>query len=539
MVSNMLFKRGNIGELFTSVRNDLASECTDVTLVCSDGKRLESQSRLLNFLSPLLRSISVESSQLLLLPDFSSRTVAGVVDLLKRKEGEEMIKLTRQQIDLLSCLGVQLTNIEEVVSGSESGQLGTLVCDLCDKKVMNAMEHMLEHSQEVGHLSPSEVDSFFHQEGSPQVPLEKTTSRPRGYQIQVFPEVGDTRSRRRERSRSTENRGLVVSDQVFCKLERNLDSESRPPPPAKKPRGRGRVIGKNRRVCYIQAGRQRLQQKKSLKIKAEENSSILNEDDFQLTLDVARTLAGRNTPQPVEEETPEVTKTSEKSTELESNIEIERNTEIVRNMEIESRSTGHMTLRPKLRPVSVQLLNILQKSHNPNKTKRLHRHGSKNKKQQRSENESGPKESVTENIESSLRNNILELENIVDDLSCSPEVMIEEMTKSSDLEIGEIVKDVVPLEIQLSEIDKEIAGLDENPVVELDPDEGSAVSGEVESIQEQLMEISDDEEDDGEIVLLDQQKTDIEILDQDFSFDNIDEILSVSLDEGSSELSLW
>ena len=522
MVSNMLFKRGNIGELFTSVRNGLTSELTDVTLVCSDGRRLEAQSRLLNFLSPLLRSISVESSQLLLLPDFSTRTVAGVVDLLKRKEGEEMIKLTRQQIDLLSCLGVQLTNIEEVVSGSESGQLGTLVCDLCDKKVMNAMEHMLEHSQEVGHLSPSEVDSFFHEEGSQQVLLEKTTSNPKSSQ-QVLPEVGQTLSRRR--GRSTENRGLVVSDQVFCKLERNL-AESRPPP-VKKQRGRGRVMGKNRRVCYIQAGRKRAQ-RQSLKIKAEENPSFLNEDDFQFTLDVARTLAGRNNTD--HQKVEEVVKMSEKSTEIE------------RNMEVESRSTGHMTLRPKLRSVSVQLLKY-KKSHNPNKTKRLHKNGNKNKKQQRPDNESESvffqKESVTENIESSLRNNILELENIVDDLSCSPEVIIEEMTKSSDLEIGEIVKDVVPLEIQLSEIDKEIAGLDENPVVELDPDEGSAVSGEVESIQEQLMEISDDEEDDGEIVLLDQQKTDIEILDQDFSFDNIDEILSVSLDEGSSELSLW
>jgi len=292
-------------------------------------------------------------------------------------------------------------------------------------------------------------------------------------------------------------------------------------------------------VCYIQAGRRRAQ-KKMLKVKAEENSSYLNEDDFQLTLDVARALAGRNTPQQVEE-TPEVANTTETSTEIDE------------NMEIEPRSTGHMTLRPKLRSVRVQLLKY-KKSHNPNKIKRLHKDGYKIKKQQKPDNESEsvilPRESVTENIESSLRNNILELENIVDGLSCTPDIVIEETTKSSDLEVGEIVKDVMPLEIQLSEIDKEIAGLDEHPLVELDHDDGvPGASGEVEGIQEQLMEISDDEEDDGGIVLLkpektdieilEQQKADVEILEQDFSFDNIDEILSVSLDEGSSELSLW
>ena len=293
----------------------------------------------------------------------------------------------------------------------------------------------------------------------------------------------------------------------------------------------------------MQAGRRA--QRKSLKIKSEENSStILNEDDFQFTLDVASVLAGRSTPQQVEK-TPEVVKVSAN----------EKLTEIERNMEIEPRSTGHMTLRPKLRSVRVQLLKY-KMSHNPNKTKRLLKHGNKNKKQQRPDNESVTleKESGTENIESSLRNNILELENIVDDLSFTPEVIIEEMEKSSNLDIEEIVKDVEPLEIQLSEIDKEIAGLEDNPVLELDHHE-VPVSCEVESIQEQLMEmndilISDEEDDDSEIVLLEQQKTDIEILEQqktdieileqDFSFDNIEEILSVSLDEGSSsELSLW
>ena len=533
------------------MRNSLGLECTDVTLVCSDGKRLEAPSKLLSFLSPLLRSImSNDSSQLILLPDFSTHAVSGVVNLLKkRKEKEEVIKLTRQQIDLLSCLGVHLTNLEEVVDARESGEQARLVCDLCDKKVMNGMEHMLEHSEEVGLLSPSEVDSFFHKERSQEV-LENTASNPKSSQIQVLPEVAQTRSRRRGRSLDksaspAENQGLVVSDQVFFKLERNL-SESRPPP-AKKQRG-GRRMGKHRRVCYVQAGRRALNK---MKIKAEENSSILNEDDFQLTLDVAKTLAGRSTPQQ-EKNTPEVEKVSA----------IEKSTEIERNMEIETRSTSHMTLRPKLRSVRVQLLKY-KMSHNPNKTKRLHKplRANKNKKPQRpdSENESWQKESATENIESSLRNNILELENIVDDLSFTPEVTIGDMKESSDLEIGEIAQDldVVPLEIQLGEIDKEIAGLDVNPVVELDhDDEIPPVSCEVESIQEQLMEmndilISDEEEEDGEIVLLEQQKTDIEILEteqekkeieileEDFSFDNIEEILSVSLDEGSSELSLW
>ena len=129
----MLFKRGNIKNLFTSVRNGLASECPDVTLVCSDGRRLEAQGRMLSFLSPLLRSISSSSdsskSQLLLLPDFSAHTVAGVVDLFKEKKKkgeEEVIKLTRHQIDLLSCLGVHLTNLEVEVTEA-SDQLGRML----------------------------------------------------------------------------------------------------------------------------------------------------------------------------------------------------------------------------------------------------------------------------------------------------------------------------------------------------------------------------------------------------------------------------
>ena len=550
MVTNMLFKRKNasVNEFFTSVRNSLASEWPDVTLVCGDGKRVEAPSRLLSFLSPLLRSISTAgSNQILLLPDFSPQAVTGVINLLKRKENEEVsIKLTRQQIDLLICLGFTLTNLEEVVDVQESLEQVRLVCDLCDKNVTNAMEHMLEHSQEVGHLSSTEVDSFFHKEGGQQV-INKTRGSQKSSQIQFPPTDPPTRSRRRGRSldtsSSTKNRGLVVSDYVFCKLERNA-SESRPPP-AKKQRV-GRRMGKNRRVCYVQAGRRAL---KKMKIKAEKNSSVLNEDDFQLTLDVARTLAGRSTPQQVENP-PEVVKASA----IEKSAEIEE-----RNMEMEPRSTSHMTLRPKLRSVSVQLLKY-KKSHNPNKGKRLHKSAdankNKNKKPQTPDNE---KESATENIESSLNNKLFELENIVDDLSYNPEVTIVEMKESPDLEIREIEREpemvppVVPLEIQLSEIDKEIAGLEENLVVELDNDveldESPGVelaSCEVENIQEQLMKmndthISDDEEDDGEIVFIEQQKKAIEVLPEDssFGFDNIEEILSVSLDEGSQELSLW
>ena len=90
MVSNMLFKRKNTRELFSSVRNSLSLECTDVTLVCSDGARLEAQSKMLSVLSPLLRSIisTTDSKQLLLLPDFSTHAVAGVVNLLKKKRTE-------------------------------------------------------------------------------------------------------------------------------------------------------------------------------------------------------------------------------------------------------------------------------------------------------------------------------------------------------------------------------------------------------------------------------------------------------------------
>ena len=142
MASNMLFKRTNKKEVFSSVRSNLATELSDVTLVCEDGKRMEAQSRLLSLFSPLIRSIVNNSNHLLILPDFPLHAVNEVVNLLKGKAGEEeVVKLTKQQVDLLNCLGVPLPTLDKVVAGKRDVDL--LVCELCDQKVVDAEWNIL------------------------------------------------------------------------------------------------------------------------------------------------------------------------------------------------------------------------------------------------------------------------------------------------------------------------------------------------------------------------------------------------------------
>ena len=444
-------------------------------------------------------------------------------------------------------------------------------------------------------------------------------------------------------------------------------------------------MAKNRNVCYIQLGRRALKKKKMLKIKTEEKS--LDEDDFQMTLDVARTLAGRSSTSqlednPIVEKAPAIETESEP---VEKNVEVGTRSTISivekalafakesepaeKNVEVETRSTGHMTLRPKIRPVRVQVLKY-KKSHNPNKTKRLRRtmNNNRNSKQIASDvGKSLPKESE----ELILRNNLLELENIVEDLNFTPQVAAEEVGEVGESsEIQEIMQEIekekepemipekakgretdeiqqnandqeseeievitndretevvgnqdegrfppltLPLEVQLKEIDKEIAGLDdldhpvveldEHPVVELDNnplaeaddhlveeldlpvedhsvqdlqhplvdvghrvedlehpvvDLEDEVSGEVASIQEQLMKDWTDEAEDGEIMLIEHQKEDVEIIQEhqkkdievvqehqredievvqeDMGVDNIEEILGMYSDSVCSDL---
>ena len=657
------------------MRSNLATELSDVTLVCEDGKKMEAQSRLLSLFSPLIRSIVNNSNHLLILPDFPLHAVNEVVNLLKGKAGEEeVVKLTKQQVDLLNCLGVPLPTLDKVVAGKRDVDL--LVCELCDKKVVDAEEHIVEHSEEVGELSPSEIASFFHKEGGDvgkvrggkQVFESRASSSGKSLQRQENSEVVHTpRSRKRERSAASETRGtnvsskedIVVPDYVFCKIERNISS-SEPPPPKKQRIGRGRRMAKNRNVCYIQAGRRALKKKKMLKIKTEEKP--LDEDDFQMTLDVARTLAGRSSTSQLEDNS-----IVEKAPAIETESE-----PVEKNVEVATRSTGHMTLRPKIRPVRVQVLKY-KKSHNPNKTKRSRRTMNNNRNSKQIDSDVDKIASLPkENEELILRNNLLELENIVEDLNFTPQVVAEEVGEVRESsEIQEIMQEIekekepeiiqekakgretneiqqytneqeseeivivstkdretevvenqdqgrfspltLPLEVQLKEIDKEIAGLDDldhsvvelddhhvveldnnplaeaddhlveeidlpvedhsvqdlqNPLVDVDHrvedlehpvvDLEDEVSGEVASIQEQLMKDWTDEAEDGEIMLIEHQKEDvefiqehqkkdievvqepesedIEVVQEEMSVDNIEEVLGMSSESVCSEL---
>ena len=150
-------------DLLTAVRVDLSShgeDSFDVTLVARDGQRLKANGRSLATWSPVVRALLVsnclDSDIFVLLPDFDSRTISRVVELLEmRWEKEEEVMITQVMHSLLKCFGTDLGELEPVRKYEEV----CLICDLCDERISNVMKHMeAEHGDLV--LTATEMESF-------------------------------------------------------------------------------------------------------------------------------------------------------------------------------------------------------------------------------------------------------------------------------------------------------------------------------------------------------------------------------------------
>ena len=151
MVSHIDKKNYIKEEIFLAIKETVAQlsmNSLDVTLVCKDNQRLETNRRLLGMASPLLREILASphnpDTSLVILPNFSQvKRVVEVLSLGWQEEGE--IALAREDLELLNCLGVQMGTVKNAkramqpVEKQES--LLKYVCDLCEEVIINLERH--------------------------------------------------------------------------------------------------------------------------------------------------------------------------------------------------------------------------------------------------------------------------------------------------------------------------------------------------------------------------------------------------------------
>ena len=171
MVGNVLFENRRKMEVFRAVQTEVTDpsrELHDVTLVCGDGQRIQSDQRLLGLVSPLVRGLLGQGRDVLMLslPDFPKSTVLGVLRLLAMgwmEQGE--VGVTRDQQQLLRCLGVQLLLQDGPAPdtpATPSSVSARYTCTYCDEEVEDKSKHWeQEHLWDSGPLEEGVLDKMF------------------------------------------------------------------------------------------------------------------------------------------------------------------------------------------------------------------------------------------------------------------------------------------------------------------------------------------------------------------------------------------
>ena len=190
METSILIENKRKYDLFTATKDDITdTQCdlADVTLVCKDGQILETHKRLLGLCSPMMRELlGCQESSLVSLQDFSLASVGRVLELLSLGWQGEQFLLSREEVELLTGLGVRAGRLDKVTKISQEMAASkpnirnavekfpqsytkkkvftSYVCELCEEDVTEIEEHFeTEHRKwnQMGNISLDEIISFF------------------------------------------------------------------------------------------------------------------------------------------------------------------------------------------------------------------------------------------------------------------------------------------------------------------------------------------------------------------------------------------